>query len=265
MPALTHPTISRLLLLALLLMTMSRLSDAVADASDQRAFLEANRLYEADRFDDAIEAYLALDHQGLHSAALHFNLANALLLSDQTGRAILHYRIAQQLNPRDPDILANLQFARLQTGLPQPHARQPWRRLLDRLTLNEWTFLAAASLWSLLALLSLRQILPRSRRPFRPIVALLALLTCLTLAALSTAWREFHRPIAIVVVPEAIVRFGPFEESRLHYTLPNGAEIHVRDQLDNWFQIVDSSGRIGWLQEDQIVRFHGADSIKRTI
>lgn len=46
------------------------------------------------------------------NAGLYYNLANAYLLQDQLGKAILNYRKAMQLDDSDENIQKNLAFAR---------------------------------------------------------------------------------------------------------------------------------------------------------
>jgi tetratricopeptide (TPR) repeat protein len=247
------PLSSRLACL-LLILILAAPSVPAAASPPETTFTEANRLYEQERYLEAIDSYQELLQQGVHSPALHFNLANALFQSDRTGQAILHYRIAQQLDPRDPAIRANLRFARQSTGMPQAETLSPWNHAVLRLTLNEWTILTLVALWSCLALLALCQLQPKIRPTLRPWILVLALTTLLSLLPLFTAWNQYRRPVAIVIVPHASVRFGPLPESQEHYVLPDGAELDVLDQFHEWLQVRDPQGRLGWLTTSQVAR-----------
>ena len=82
-------------------------------AEDPSALFDAgNKLYEQGKYGEAAAAYLRLLERGDRSAAVYFNLGNACFKSGQIGRAILAYREAARVTPRDPDLRANLQFAR---------------------------------------------------------------------------------------------------------------------------------------------------------
>src|SRR6266704_889866 len=120
------------------------------------AFEAANKLYEQGKHSEAAANYEKLIQTGWVSAALYFNLGNALFKSGQIGRAIAAYRQAQQITPRDPDVRANLQFARNQTQGPTL-APSRWQGWLGRLSVNEWTLLAASGVWLLLFLLAAGQ------------------------------------------------------------------------------------------------------------
>ena len=75
----------------------------------------ANVHYDREEYAEAIQQYEALIGQGYRDAAVHYNLGNAYLESGDLGRAILNYLRAEELSPRDPDILANLELARSRT------------------------------------------------------------------------------------------------------------------------------------------------------
>lgn len=237
--------------LALLLLVLSP-GAARADLS-AAAFESANKLYEEGKFAEAAAAYQKLAQPGQTSAALCFNLGNALFKSGQIGRAIDAYRQAEQFTPRDPDLRANLQFARNQV---QPPTLAPgrWQRWLGRLTLNEWTLLAAAAAWLWLILLAIRQWRPALRPALRNYALALAILAALLCVCVGAALRQtrFTRT-AIVVAPDAVVRYGPLAESPAAFNVHDGAELRVLDKKDDWFQVSAGPRRIGWLRRDQIL------------
>ena len=215
------------------------------------SFDSANKLYEEGKFTDAASAYEKLAQSGETSAALYFNLGNAFFKSGQIGRAVAAYRTAQQLTPRDPDLRANLQFARNQAQRPTLSPGR-WQRWLGRLTLNEWTLLAAGAVWLWLLLSAVLQWRPALRPTLRGYVFSLAMLAGLLCACVAATLREtrFTRT-AIIVTPEAVVRYGPLAESPTAFTVHDGAELRVLDQKDEWLQVSAGPRRVGWVRRDQ--------------
>src|SRR5712671_6073714 len=137
----------------------------VARADDlATAFDQANKLYEEGKFTEAAAAYETMLGGGRASPALYFNLGNALFKAGQVGRAVLNYRLAEQLAPRDPDIRANLKFARHTVGADTSPASGWWQRWTSHLTLNEWTLLTCGALWLWLGLLTLGQWRPALKK-----------------------------------------------------------------------------------------------------
>ena len=123
---------------------LSLISLPVLAQSVTATFDNANKLYEQGKFAEAAALYEKLLQSGHVADALYFNMGNAFFKGGQIGRAIAAYVQAQRIAPRDPDVRANLQFARNQvqgpTFLPERFSR--W---LGKLTLNEWTWLAAGT------------------------------------------------------------------------------------------------------------------------
>jgi tetratricopeptide (TPR) repeat protein len=237
------------LFLALLAIASTPLSSRAAPS--EGAFESANKLYEEGKFAEAASAYEKLVQSGEVSAALYFNLGNAWFKSGQIGRAIAAYREAQQIAPRDPDLRANLQFARNQTPSPTlPPSR--WQRWLGRLTLNEWTLLATGAVWLWLVLMAILQWRPTLRPVLRGYAISLAVLAALLCACTAAALREARFTCtAIVVTREATVRYGPLAESPAAFTVHDGAELRVLDQKDEWLQVNAGPRSVGWLRRDQ--------------
>jgi tetratricopeptide (TPR) repeat protein len=223
-----------------------------AGATDSAAAFDAgNRLYAEGKFAEAAGAYEKILEAGQASAALYFNLGNAYFKSGQIGRAIAAYRQAQKISPRDPDLRANLQFARNQVQGPtrKPGRLEHW---LATLSLNEWTWLSACAIWLVFALLTVRQLRPPLARALKTwtlatggIAAGLIVCAALAFGANSAA------KTAIIIVPEAAVRSGPFEESPNSFMARDGAELRVLDQKDDWLQVTDGARRSGWVKQGQ--------------
>ncbi len=240
-----------LCLTSLLVALFPMISHAAAAAAAAAAFESANKLYEEGKFADAASAYEKMGQSGETSAALFFNLGNAFFKSGQIGRAIAAYRTAEQIAPRDPDLRANLQFARNQTPAPTLSPGR-WQRWLGRLTLNEWTLLAAVAVWLWLILLAVLQWRPALRPALRSYVISLALLAGFLCACTVATLRETrYTRTAIVTAREAVVRYGPLAESPTAFTVHDGAELRVLDQKDEWLQVSAGPRRVGWLRRNE--------------
>jgi hypothetical protein len=162
------------------------------------------------------------------------------------------------LAPRDDEVRANLDFVRNQVTGPTLRESR-WQDWLGILSLNEWTELAAGAFWLTFILLVLRQIQPAWRPRLRTLTSGLAVLTILLFGGLAAAATiHFSKPIAVVIDKEATARSGPFAEAQDAFKAQNGAELAVLDRRDNWLQVADGSGRIGWLPARQAEVLPGA-------
>ena len=223
-------------------------------------FDTANKLYEQGRYPDAAAAYEALGKSS-PGEALFFNLGNAWFKAGQIGRAIAAWRQAERLNPRDPSIRFNLQFARKKVAGAEAPSGSAWQRGLATLTLNEWTMLAAVTLWLWFCLLALREIRPAFRPALRGYAATAGLATVALAACVAAAAQlQFGAISAVVVVPEAIARSGPLDEAKVLYQFRDGTELTVVDQKElaagdqkqTWLQVSGPSQRVGWVKRDQV-------------
>jgi tetratricopeptide (TPR) repeat protein len=221
-------------------------------------FNAANKLYAEGKFAEAAETYEKILQSKTVSPALYFNYGNAEFKSGNFGRAIAAYRRAAQLTPRDAEVRANLEFARNQVQGPT-FRESRWQNWLGLLTLNEWTGLAAGALWLTFALLAAMQIRPALKTTLRGFVLSAVAVTLLLGTCLGVdATIHFSRQTAVVVAPDVTARSGPFEEAQSAFTARNGAELAVLDRRVNWLQVTDGSGRIGWLQRQQVEMMPGS-------
>jgi tetratricopeptide (TPR) repeat protein len=216
-------------------------------------FEAANRLYMEEKYSEAATTYGILEQSGQKSAALYFNWGNALFKSQQLGRAIAAYRQALELAPRDPDIRANLEFARKQRQGPSlsPNKSQQWLR---RLTLNEWAMLTAAAIWIFFGALVLLQWRPALLRSLRGVLAVLGVGVVILCGSAIAAFHDRRGDqLAIVVTADAGVHNGPLDQSPNAFTVHDGAELAVLDRKDEWLQVEVDGGRAGWIRKDQVV------------
>ncbi len=217
-------------------------------APTEGAFDAANKLYEQGKYADAASAYEQMLKPGRVSAPLYFNLGNALFKSGHLGRAIAAYIQAQRLTPRDPDIRANLRFARDQAQGPTLLPNR-WQRWLGDLTLNEWSLLAAASVWIWLILQIFLQWRPALRQHLRGTVRSVGVVAVLLCACLWGAWYEIRlEQTAIVVTAQAAVHRGPLQEASVAFTAHDGAELRVLHHKDRWLEVTAGPGRLGWVR-----------------
>jgi tetratricopeptide (TPR) repeat protein len=238
-----------LLLLALLFcFTSIRAADAPAD------FEQANKCYEQGKYADAVSLYEKMLQQGNASLAVYFNRGNAYFKMGQLGHAIASYRQAEQLAPRDPELRANLQFARKQAQGGVSHPSERWRAYLNWLTLNEWTWATVIAFWILFLLLACMQWKPELRTRLRnPAIFAATAFIILGVCLAASLNEDYFTKSAIVVASEVDVHNGPLDESQASYKVKDGAELTILDQKDGWYQVSDPGQRVGWVRQDQVL------------
>jgi tetratricopeptide (TPR) repeat protein len=248
----THVSCYKFLFLAVFSAGNLFAADVAAD------FSGANRLYAEGKFADAAAAYEKILQTGAQSPALLFNFGNAEFKAGNLGKAIAAYRRAELLAPRDSEIRANLGFVRNQVQGSTIHESrsQDW---LGQLTLNEWTLLAAGAFWLTFLLLAAKRIRPALSPKLRSVTRLAVVLLIFSGGVLGLqAANHFNASVTVVTGAEVIARSGPFDEAQGAFTARDGAELRVLDHHDDWVQVADGAGKIGWLSKKQAEVLPGA-------
>jgi tetratricopeptide (TPR) repeat protein len=234
-------------LFALMLCAGRLLAAGVADQ-----FSDANQYYAEGKFADAAKGYESVLSSGTVSPNLFFNYGDAEFKSGNLGRAIAAFREAALLAPRDAEIRANLEFARNQVQGTTQH-ESLWTHWLGALTLNEWTALAAIAFWLTFALFAAIQIRPTLKGALGGVARYLAIAAVLLCACLGiTTAIHSSRQVAVVVMPDAITRSGPFNDAQNAFAVHDGAELPVLDRHGGWVEISDTTGRTGWILDSQV-------------
>ncbi len=236
--------VGRLFVLALLLSLTAKAAPE-GEARFERTFADASRAYDENRLPEAIGGWESLVDAGQRLPEVWFNLGNAYYRNGNIGKAILAYRQAQRLAPRDPDIRANLGFAAQSAGIALP-ARKPIPALLLDISQAEWRMLGSVLFWLLTASLAAWILWPRVRFVTRPAAAGLAVLLLVALAGLWM-YRDLRQsPECVVMDAGQKVLSSPLESATPLLAIPEGAIVRRLDDRANWIEVRQEATR-GWL------------------
>jgi hypothetical protein len=266
----------RIILIAVITLTMAGLfainqtqllagSPSATAAAKMRT---ANQLYEAGKIDLAVQAYEQLASQGVVDSALFYNLGNAYFKQGDSGRAIVNYRRAQKLAPRDSDIEANLALARAQAVDEFGPAAEAG--FLSRFgqgvqgwfTLDELAMAALAG-WILFVFLLILLISARAgsawRRGLRYVLAAAAVVLVVGVLSLGSALHlEQSQPEGVVVAAEVDVTSGPGAQYVTEFTLHSGAEVDLVEVRPNWVRLALPGGELeGWVPANSVESVRG--------
>ncbi len=214
-------------------------------ASYERTFADAARAYDENRLPEAIAGFETLANAGQRMPEVLFNLGNAYYRNGNLGQAILAYRQAQRLAPRDPDVRANLGFAAQSAGIELP-ARNPLAAILIDFSRAEWLAFGSAAFWLLFLALAAWIGAPRFRFVSRPLAAVFA---ALLLLALAGAWahRDLRQtPEGVVMTRDQKILSGPLATATPLLAVPEGAIVRMLDVRGNWVE-TELGETHGWL------------------
>ncbi len=226
------------------------------EAEAKSVFAEAVAAYQQEDFAAAASGFRSLLSR-FGSAAVHYNLANALYRLGSYPGAILHYERAFALDPGNPDIAANLALAREAAGLETP-AAPPLAAIGHRLSWSAWTWLAALGAWGLLAVLALARTtgLPSLWR--NSLLLAFGGILLLSLAG-QTTWIA-GRNDAVVLTGEAPLRIAPTATSPIEERLPGGTVVRTGERYGDFRKIRTPEDTTGWLLQSSVERIRGGET-----
>lgn len=261
----------RIAIIALIALTMIGLFAAnqtalfaeTLSATEGEKMQIANDLYEGGQFVQAAQAYQQLVDLGVVDSALFYNLGNAHFKQGDYGQAIVNYRRAQQLAPRDPDVEANLALARAQAVDQFEEAdeagflEQVGGTLQGWFTVDELALVALAA-WILFVFVLILFVSARAgtawRRGVRSALAVAAVVLVVGALSLGSAlYVENGRSEGVIVASEVDVTSGPGAQYVTEFTLHNGAEVDLVEARGNWVRLALPGAELeGWVPASAI-------------
>ncbi len=224
--------------------------DAFSAANTAQSYEKSQKLYT-----QAILHYEKIINTGkIKNAKLYYNLANAYLLKEDIGKAILNYRRAQKLDPADADINKNLTFAR-QRRIDQVAVRAK-KKILQTLFFWHYDFslrvkLFAACLLFGLSCLVLTAILSLGRRTALLPAFVISLLLAVALAASVAVQSHYEQSRLCGVVTTGSVTArqgdGPNYPASFKEPLHEGTEFDVIESRPDWLHIKLADDSSGWI------------------
>ncbi len=220
----------------------------------QNTFIRANEAYRRQDYKTAHATYAKVAAAGYRSPELFFNLGNASARLGRVGESVLNYERARELDPRDPDIAANLKRMAPPGNDPQPFVLTvPFHWLLGVLSLREWMGLflglhvAACLLGGCVFLLR-----PGIARTWLRRIALTAACAA-ALTAVFAAVRLYQYQgvqYSVVMAAKAEVRSGPGTGFSMLTAVPEGTKVRRLEFGGdaNWARVMLMDGQAGFVR-----------------
>ncbi|MHB2025858.1 MAG: tetratricopeptide repeat protein [Elusimicrobiota bacterium] len=229
--------------------------EAAAPQALESIFIQSQKNYDSGDYAGAAAGYAQLAQAHQSNAAYLYDLGNALFKEGRLGPAIASYERAFAVNPRNPDIRYNLDFALKQSGETLVPPGVPavlfdvfyWFSIPELKGLQWimcWLAMLLAGLWALRA--KTRVILGRW------VLALLA------------AWifwggwlwvRLSLEPnqLGVIISASSQIRSGPGDKFNVTFTAPEGRRIEILGIQGNWLEIgVLKEGVQGWIRSGSV-------------
>jgi len=213
---------------------------------------KADSLYEK-----AVLGYEKIINQGrVRNPKLYYNLANAYLLRDDLGKAILNYRRGELLDKSDSDIQKNLAFARSKK-IDKVETKTETRILM---TLFFWhydlsmrvKFTIACACFAVFCI-ALTLAIWLGRRALLTVISSVSavILFCLVVSLAVDGYRQSNEFEGVIVSPEVIAYQGDGSNYPQSFKGPlhAGTEFELIERRTGWFHVKLADDSDGWIPQ----------------
>ena len=219
---------------------------------------EANKAYQAEKYQEAINLYENILVKGKHSASLYYNLGNSFYRNNQLGKAILYYEKAKLYAPLNKDIEHNLLIAKNRTFdniVPvQPFFLSAWwKNIYQLLSPMFWAILGILALFGTVAGIALWLLFTDRKRKQQGFYgAIGAIILAILFLSLGNSYHSarINSNKAVITIKQTDFKNGADELSNTISTLHEGVIIQLIENINNWQKVRLENGEVGWLQMD---------------
>ena len=220
-------------------------------------FEQANKAYEQEKYNEAIDIYNRLMRSNtLNAPELYYNLANAYYKTNKIAPSIYYYEKALVLKPNDKAIQDNLILAkRMRIDnfdiISEPFLAKVLNAFTSFFTVDIWAMISIIFALLFLALFTL-YFLKRKRIFFIGFWMSLFLVFYAFLSANYQLNKLNNNSFAIVFDKEISLQKEAQLTADTIEPLHEGTKVKVLEQDGDWSKVQLSDGREGWLLNDSI-------------
>lgn len=223
-------------------------------------FRHAGEQYAVAHYDSAIVHYHSILDQGIHSAAVYYNMGNAYYKLRKYPEAILYYEKALKLEPGNDDIRHNLSLANALIidkiePVPVFFLKQWWTGFYNLLSADAWAWISVLlfglTLICLWLFLTARRMAWRKAGFFAGLVVLFLFIGSFGLASQKYYYTQRINE-AIVFVPTITVKSAPSASGVDLFVLHEGSKVKLLEEAEGWNKIRIANGSVGWMPTETL-------------
>lgn len=217
---------------------------------NETLFARGNHLYNAAKYQEALNAYQKILSSGKHSAALYFNMGDASFRSGDLPSAMLYFEKAAKLSPGDPDIKANIRFTDQIEEVPEFFLTTWWKSVClafpaNTLTIISLMFVMGGSVLLIVYFYAHHLLLKKSAFYASIIAFLIGFSTVYVL-------REQHRLLisqqtGIVFSNPVYLKSSPSAASKPAILIHAGLKVIIVGRSGSWLKVQLVNGKVGWM------------------
>ncbi len=230
--------------------------------TEDQLFVEANRLYRAESFETALDAYLNIISSGHVTGELYYNIGNTYYKLGEFGKAVLFYERAKLLIPEDDDLMNNFNLISLSladkiTPIPEVFYVKYWNDFRKSIPLEAWKTIFFVVLWfgsGIICFMFFNK--TRIVRKFLRynLMALGFVFLISSTVLISNAVMDNTGKGAVVMQAEAKAFASPTETGTEVFSLHEGTRVQIKRESGDWIEVRLLDGKVGWILKDVVER-----------
>ena len=139
-------------LVHIVLFSILSLNIFASNETNNAVFKQGNTLYQAGKYNEAIQEYQTLISTGFETENVFFNLANSYAKTDSIGKSILYYEKVLKLNQKNKDAKSNLGFVKTLlkndlNELPELFFVRWYKNVVYYFDANTWAWITVDLAW----------------------------------------------------------------------------------------------------------------------
>lgn len=219
-------------------------------------FDKANKLYEENKFTEALRLYSKIEKTG-SNWKLFYNMGNCYYKLNQPVLAKIYYLKARRFEPFESSIRKNIEIvnARLNDKIPYPEPDFIARiilRIESIISLNILSFLLILFVLILNAFIFLLIYKGRKRWIIYGVSFSILIVFFIGIYHIYRVDKFNRRNVAVITRENCQLHSGPGENDTVLFKVNPGLEVKIIDQSRNWYQVSASSEIVGWIESDNI-------------
>ncbi|MGL1901142.1 MAG: tetratricopeptide repeat protein [Fibrobacterales bacterium] len=247
------------LIVMVLLVSTLFADDTIEKCTDY--YVKGIEAYESDKYAQAVQFFESCTNEGVNSWVLYYNLGNAWYRQAKLGKAILYYEKSLLLNPGEPDVEANLEFARAliqdkqEEVLTGAGILTKWYRYMNMNT----SHLVVIALLFILFVTIAAVFLIRGPARFTLYPVIIGTVFLLVIVGVSISFRMYQINTlshGVLLTDGTSVLSEPRKSSEILFEIHEGTTFEILETNDGWLSINLGTGKMGYIQNAGVGVIH---------
>lgn len=221
---------------------------------------KAEAAYESKNYAKAIECYEEIIKEGFSSDKLFYNLGNAYYKNKKLGKAIYNYELAKKINPKNEDVLTNLEIAYSKT-IDKIETKENFfisavkSNVLNSFSTETWAWLSIIilffSLLTLFVFFITHSVLIKRISFFSSAVLFIGFFAVYFLGYSALKSKQ-QKSFAIITSEQTKIHTEPSASSSSKFSLHEGTRVKIIDSDKEWALIKLENSNEGWVKISEV-------------